>query len=81
MSLDKVTLTELVKNSFDGRQLTEKNKKRMLNALWKKYWKKGLDSFREKIVLSSFILYPNSKEARATYTQEVLKRLGLIKEI
>ncbi|GEM_PF-5353037 len=83
MSLSQVKLTELVLKSFDGERVTEKNSRKMLKALWKKYWGNGLDSFREKLVLASFIHYPNydndSREARIKYVTAALERLGLIR--
>ncbi len=76
MILDKVKLTELVVKSFTHKQVTKKEAKKMLVALWKKYRKQGLDSFQEKVVLSSFILFPNSKKERDNYIRGVLARLS-----
>lgn len=80
MSLDKVTLAELVAKAFRDEHLSAKEIKKMLGSLWRKYWEEGLDSFREQIVLTSFIYHRNSREARAIYRQEVLERLGLIRK-
>ena len=75
MCLDKIKLAELVTSSLGGKQLTEKETEKMLEALWKKYWKQGLDSFQEKVVLSSHICFPDSREERGKYTREALARL------
>ncbi len=76
MGLDKVKLTELVIKSFTHKQLAEKEARKMLKALWKKYWEQGLDSFQEKVVLSSYILSPDSKKERDNYIRGVLARLN-----
>ncbi len=76
MGLDKVKLVELVVKSFTHKELAEKEVRKMIKALWKKYWEQGLDSFQEKVVLSSHILFPDSKEERDKYIREVLDRLN-----
>jgi len=76
VNLDKVKLAELVVRSFNNNELTKKEVRAMLKALWKKYWKQGLDSFQEKIVLTSHIHFPQSREKRYNYTREVLARLN-----
>lgn len=76
MGLTKVELTELVTKSFTNKKITKKEARKMLKALWEKYWKQGLDSFREKVVLSSFIFSPDSKKKRSDYIREVLDRLN-----
>lgn len=76
MSLDKVKLTELVTRSFAHERLTEREARKMLKALWEKYWKQELNSFQEKVVLCSHILHPESKEKRDDYIRGVLARLN-----
>lgn len=75
MFLSKVELQILVTNAYDHKELTEKEAKKMLKALWKKYWWKGLDSFQERVVLSSYICHPDSKEKRDDYIRAALDRL------
>ena len=76
MKINKIELTDLVIRSFTYKQLTEKETRKMLKALWKKYWKQGLDSFQEKVVLSSHICFPNSKKERDNYIKEIIDRLS-----
>lgn len=76
MNLNKVKLTELVTKSFSHKKLTKKETRKMLEALWEKYWKQELNSFQEKVVLSSYILFPDpeNKKERDNYIKEVLAR-------
>lgn len=75
MYLSKVELKKLVVKAWGHEQLTEKESRKMLKTLWKKYWDQKLDSFQEKVVLCSYILSPFSKEERDNYIKEVLDRL------
>lgn len=75
MFLSKVELQKLVIRSYSYKHLTEKETKKMLGALWKKFRKQGLDSFQERVVLSSYICFPDSKKERDNYTREALIRL------
>ncbi len=75
MPLNKVELHTLVIKAYGYKELTEKETKRMLRALWKKFWKQGLDSFQERVVLSSYISFPDSKEGRDDYIRQALQRL------
>jgi hypothetical protein len=75
MFLSKVELQILVIKAFSYKELTDKETKKMLKALWKKYWWKGLDNFQERVVLSSYICHPDSKEKRDDYIRVALARL------
>ena len=76
MLLGKVELEMLVIKAFSHKELTEKESRQMLKALWKKYWGQGgLDSFQERVVLASHISFPDSKEDRDDYIRQALARL------
>ena len=75
MLLNKVELQKLVVRTVNYDTLTKKEAKRMLKALWSKYWGEGLDSFKERVALASYITFPASKEDRDVYIRKNLARL------
>lgn len=78
--MNKVELAVLVEKAIKG-ELTEKEIEKLLKALRNKYWSTGLDTFKERLVLSAYILFDFhldhlalNKEARNGYIKEELEK-------
>ncbi len=75
MSLSKVGLAILVQKALEGQTDPEENRV-VAKELTKKFEKEGLETFKERAVLSSFILFPKNKSAREDFMREQMERCG-----
>lgn len=81
-TMSRVQLAKLVEKAVNDRLETGHEIEKMLEALWYKFWhKKGLDSFKERLVLSAYILFDFhvdniafNREERQKYIKEGLQR-------
>lgn len=54
--MQKVKLAKLVEKALKD-ELTEKETEKLLRELWKKFQARGLDSFKERLILSANVLF------------------------
>lgn len=74
MASQKIRLTKLIEGVANG-SLNNNEERKLLRKLTKKLLREGLDSFsfREKVVLSAFLLY-DDKITRTEYIRGEMKK-------
>jgi len=71
MALSKVELADLVQKAFQNK-LNHKESKRLLRELTRKFENGGLDTYTERVILASFILYEDCPDRVMANIQKML---------
>ena len=72
MASQKIKLSKLVEKAVDG-SLSKGEEKKLFRRLVKKFLRTGLDSFKEKVVLSVFMLF-DDRVTRTEYIREEMAK-------
>ena len=72
MASQKVKLAKLVEKAVDG-NLNNGEEKKLFRRLIKKFLRTGLESFKEKVVLSAFMLF-DDRISRTKYIKDEMAK-------